>query len=110
MKLLITPTFVFSAFILASCAASPTTSSSATESDGSADTVAADPDFGPKCIQRIRAGLADANSADIALEGSNDQLHARVTTTNPENGQKAYQDYVCKRDKDRAVTAKLITN
>lgn len=111
MKFLLTPTFIVSAFILASCAGTPTTYSepSGPESDTAASEASADPDFGAKCIQRIKAGLSNPNAAEIALDGGKDEMQAKVTMTDPENGQKAYQDYICKLDEDRAVTAKLIT-
>ncbi|MGB1213872.1 MAG: hypothetical protein ACPG4X_10945 [Pikeienuella sp.] len=108
MKSLHTSTLVLCAFFLASCAGSQTTSSNQSATATSANETSADPDFGAKCIQRIKAGLEEPSAADIALDGDDFTLQAKVTITNPENGEKSYQEYVCNRDKDRAITAKLI--
>ncbi len=111
MNLVITSSLIFCAFALASCAGSPPASSGAASGANSASAETyVDPDFGPKCIQRIKAGLADPNTAEIDLSGADETLRATVTTTSTENGEKTYQTYVCKRDQDRAVIASRIAD
>lgn len=99
---------MISAFLLISCAKTPTTNPGST--DAPASEASADPEFGPKCIQRIKAGLANPKTSEIALSGEGDRLQAKVTTTNPDDGTKSFMTYVCERDAERAVTAKLIAN
>ncbi len=111
MKSLSVVSMIFFASILASCAGTPTdTTGPASPSGVSATDASSDPDFEAKCMQRIKAGLANPNTAVIALSGDDYELQANVTTTDPDNGETASLNYVCKRDEDRAVTAKLIAN
>lgn len=116
MKLLIAPTLILTASVLASCTPAPVTSTLPAPTTPAAGAAVyangADPDFAAKCVQRIRAGLSTPNAAEIALSGDQggDLLQANVTTTNPDNGEKTRLEYVCKRDQDRAVTAKLISD
>lgn len=108
MKYKSATSLMLSAFLLASCAATPTDTPAPQQAPASQ--ASGDPNFAAKCEQRIRAGLTNPAAAEIDLSGEGDELQADVTAMNPDNGEKTYLRYVCIRDEERAITARLIAD